>query len=121
MNNQLGELIKKLRKAKKLSLRAASAKTGLSFSHIRNLEENASIQPNPDTLKKLSIAYDHPYEDLMRVAGYVEHATFLQKIIDDPNSSEIKKELARRMEFADDEKVKAILLLLDAGLPSSKE
>lgn len=63
----------------KMSLREAAYKSGLSHAYIRDLElernrsTNDKIKPSPDTLKKLSEAYNFSYTDLMVKAGYLDH------------------------------------------------
>lgn len=37
-----------------------------------DLRSGSPVNPTPDTLKALSVAYNHPYEDLMLRAGYIE-------------------------------------------------
>lgn len=62
----------------KMSLREAAQKSGLSHAYIRDLElernrsTNDKIKPSPDTLKKLSEAYNISYTELMEKAGYLE-------------------------------------------------
>jgi transcriptional regulator with XRE-family HTH domain len=62
----------------KMSLREAAYKSGLSHAYIRDLElernrsTNEKIKPSPDTLKKLSEAYNFSYTELMVKAGYLE-------------------------------------------------
>lgn len=74
--NELGELLRKLRG--KRSLREVSKLTELSHTYISDLEKGfnhntkAPINPSPETLKRLSVAYDYPYESLMKVAGYFD-------------------------------------------------
>jgi transcriptional regulator with XRE-family HTH domain len=62
-----------------MSLREAAKRCGLSHVYIRDLEKNKSnakngdfIKPSPDTLRKLSEAYNYPYESLMVKAGYIK-------------------------------------------------
>jgi transcriptional regulator with XRE-family HTH domain len=61
----------------KMSLREAAQKSGLSHAYIRDLEleknrsTNDKIKPSPETLKKLSEAYNFSYTELMRKAGYL--------------------------------------------------
>lgn len=80
-----------LRIEKGLSFREASDRSGLSHSYIRYLEagkrpgSNTPINPTPDTLKKLADAYNHPYEDLMMLAGYIS-----SQYIIDPENNEIR-------------------------------
>ena len=65
----------------KLSLRKVASKSGLSHAYIRDLElgrnrtTNDVIKPSPDTLRKLSQAYQYPYTDLLIKAGYLEEAS----------------------------------------------
>jgi repressor LexA len=74
--NDLGKLLRKLRGDK--SLREASRLSGLSYSYIASLEKGehpktkATIQISPESLKQLSIAYNYPYKELMKEAGYIE-------------------------------------------------
>lgn len=74
--NSLGELLKNLRG--KRSLRNVADVTELSHTYISDIEKgfrrgtNKPIHPSPDTLKRLAEAYDYPYEELMKVAGYIE-------------------------------------------------
>lgn len=74
--NELGELLRKLRG--KRSLRDVGKLTELSHTYISDLEKGfnhntkAPINPSPDTLKRLSGAYDYPYSELLKVAGYIE-------------------------------------------------
>ncbi|WP_188068642.1 helix-turn-helix domain-containing protein [Brevibacillus brevis] len=101
MQTELGKTIEALRKAKKLSLRAVSDITGLNFSYIRDLELGVNrstkqpVKPTTETLQKLAAAYDHPLENLLKLAGLVEVASAFEKILNDPDVSEKKKEAVR--------------------------
>ncbi|ANE48331.1 hypothetical protein SY83_20895 [Paenibacillus swuensis] len=73
----LGNFLEHLRGS--MSLREAAKRCGLSHVYIRDLEKNKSnakngdyIKPSPDTLMKLSSAYNYPYEHLMIKAGYIK-------------------------------------------------
>lgn len=74
--NHFGKFLETLRG--KLSLRKVASKSGLSHAYIRDLElgrnrtTNDVIKPSPDTLRKLSQAYQYPYTDLLIKAGYLE-------------------------------------------------
>lgn len=69
-------LIKK-RKDLGLSLRNAAKLIGISHSYLSTLEKgrdprnNAPISPTPETLQLISKAYNIPYSDLMKTAGYL--------------------------------------------------
>jgi transcriptional regulator with XRE-family HTH domain len=74
INKYLGEL----RKRRGYTLREAAERSGLSHSYISSLESGvhpktkAPIKPSPETLERLSKAYNENYEELMIVAGYLE-------------------------------------------------
>jgi transcriptional regulator with XRE-family HTH domain len=59
-----------------MTYREAAERSGLSHAYIRYLEigkrpgSNTPINPSPEMLKGLSKAYNHPYKDLMKRAGY---------------------------------------------------
>jgi transcriptional regulator with XRE-family HTH domain len=80
--NHFGKFLEALRG--KLSLRKVASKSGLSHAYIRDLElgrnrtTNDVIKPSPDTLRKLSRAYQYPYTDLLIKAGYLEQASSWQ-------------------------------------------
>jgi transcriptional regulator with XRE-family HTH domain len=75
----IGPILRKIRKDKGLSLREAADRSQLSHSYIRYLEigkrpgTDTPINPTPDTLKRLSIAYDYSYSELLKLAGYIEN------------------------------------------------
>lgn len=75
MENELGKLLRELRG--KTPLREVATKTELSHTYIRDLElginrsTKAPIKPSPDTLKRLSEAYNYSYNKLMEIAGYI--------------------------------------------------
>lgn len=101
MQNELGKTLEALRKEKKLSLRAVADKTGLNFGYIRDLELNINrstkqpVNPTAETLQKLAAAYDHPLEDLLKLAGLAEVASAFEKILNDPDVHEKKKDAVR--------------------------
>ncbi|MEI2395637.1 helix-turn-helix domain-containing protein [Paenibacillus phytohabitans] len=74
----INELLASIRKERKLSLRAAAEKSGLSHSYIDSLEKGihpktkAPIKPSPDSLRLLASAYDYSYKELMDVVGYLD-------------------------------------------------
>lgn len=72
----LGETIKELRGD--ASLREAANRIGISHTYLDTIEKGfdkrsgSPIKPTPETLRLLSEAYSFPYEELMRIAGYIE-------------------------------------------------
>ncbi|WP_391560715.1 helix-turn-helix domain-containing protein [Robertmurraya sp.] len=79
MGNRLGSFLQTLRGNR--SLREIAKKSGLSHSYIRDLElgyrqtTKKKIQPSPDSLKRLADAYDYPYEELLKMAGFISSNT----------------------------------------------
>ena len=73
---QIGQLLKTLRG--KRSLREIERSSGVSHTYISSIEKGVDprsgneIIPTPDTLKKLSRAYNYSYGELMDIAGYLE-------------------------------------------------
>lgn len=96
-NNQFGKFLETLRG--KASLRKAANKSGLSHAYIRDLElgrnrtTNDIIKPSPETLRKLAHAYQYPYTDLLKKAGYLEEASIWA------SSSEIQIDQVWYVEF----------------------
>ncbi|HZG16918.1 MAG TPA: helix-turn-helix transcriptional regulator [Candidatus Bathyarchaeia archaeon] len=112
MQNELSIKLEQLRKEKKLTLREVAEKTGLSHAYIRDIELNYNratkgpISPTPDTLRKLSIAYDYSYQELMKLAGFIsEGDDQTQELIDGSNVSQKRKELINLIlnDLTDDE------------------
>lgn len=92
IQNSLGLFLRELRG--KMPLREVALKSGLSHTYIRDLElginrkTKTPINPTPETLKRLSEAYNYSYDTLMEKAGYVDENnslsvldTFISKII----------------------------------------
>lgn len=70
----LGGFLEQLRG--KRSLREVAEVSGLSHTYIRNLElginpsTKGPLKPSPGTLNKLAKAYNFPYQELLKKAGY---------------------------------------------------
>lgn len=75
----IGEFIKKLREERKLSINQLALYSDVSAAHISRIERGLR-EPSPEILKKISQALRVPYEDLMKMAGYLdEGSSFLSK------------------------------------------
>lgn len=76
--SDINKYLRELRKRRGFTLREAAERSGLSHSYISSLESGvhpktkAPIKPSPETLERLSKAYNTVYEDLMRIAGYMD-------------------------------------------------
>jgi len=88
--NELGDLLSKLRGDR--SLREIGEITGLSHTYISDVEKGyrrgskKPLKPSPDTLKRLASAYNYPYEELMKIAGYLETENVQNYISEDISS-----------------------------------
>jgi transcriptional regulator with XRE-family HTH domain len=73
--HELGNLLRRLRDQE--SLRDVSSRSGISHTYLGIIEKGIDqrsgnpVKPTPETLKTLSKAYNYPYEELMRRAGYL--------------------------------------------------
>lgn len=74
----IGDILRKIREKRGLSLREAARRSGLSHSYINAIEKGkhpktkVPIRPSPETLDSLSKAYNVSYQELMIAAGYWE-------------------------------------------------
>ena len=74
--SEVGKLMRRIRG--KDSLRTAGEKTGISHNFLSIVEKGidprsgSPIKPSPDTLKSFATGYGYDYEELMKVAGYLE-------------------------------------------------
>ena len=67
----LGEYLRNLRVARKLSLRDVEEASGVSNAYLSQLEQGKITKPSPHFLHKLAGCYVVPYEKLMEKAGYI--------------------------------------------------
>lgn len=76
MKTQLGALLKELRKD--LPLREAAKLIGVSHTYLSLLEKGVDprtgkeIRPSVEVLQKISKAYNYPYEELLKIVGYID-------------------------------------------------
>jgi transcriptional regulator with XRE-family HTH domain len=94
--HELGALLRKLRENE--SLRDVSIRSGISHTYLGIIEKGIDqrsgnpVKPTPETLKTLAKAYNYPYEDLMRKAGYLNENS-------EPYSAEVPKPVFDLEEF----------------------
>lgn len=69
-SDELGKLLKQLRKDKNLTLIQLSKISGVSNPYISQIE-NGKFIPSPEMLRKLANFFQVSYIDLLIVAGYV--------------------------------------------------
>lgn len=75
--SNLGKLFQEIRLSKNWSIRQAAKNMGISYSYLSILEKGKDprtgkdANPKPEMLKIISKAYNYPYEELMKTAGYL--------------------------------------------------
>lgn len=104
----LGRLLKELRGNR--TLREIAEVTELSHTYISDVEKGyrrgtkKPIHPSPDTLKRLAEAYNYPYEELMKVAGYLEtNEEDFQAFSNDPNLNHFFRDIEASSEQEQEE------------------
>jgi transcriptional regulator with XRE-family HTH domain len=80
--NQLGEVLRKLRKERGLSLRDVQDRVGISNSYLSQVERGSREPPSPKFLRRLSEAYGVSTEILLRAAGYLDDSRPEQSELD---------------------------------------
>lgn len=111
--NELGKFLRVLRGRR--SLRDVAALTELSHTYISDIEKgyrrgtNKRIKPTPETLKKLSGAYNYSYFDLMEKAGYLDDLTDDEKqplFLDAKLDEQLRNCLSKLQRLIEEKKVK---------------
>ena len=69
-----GPYLKRLRRAKGLSLKQVEEVAAVSNAYLSQIERGIRKPPHPDILKRLAKTYDVPVEELLEAAGYLEDA-----------------------------------------------
>lgn len=65
--------LRDIRKRKGFTIREVSERSGVSAAYISQIENNQRSTPSPDILYKLSEGLQSSYNELMRLAGYLDH------------------------------------------------
>lgn len=73
MAKSLAEVLKTIRGLRGISLRKVEEETGISNAYLFQLESGKALNPSPHILHKLADFYEVPYEELMKVAGYMNN------------------------------------------------
>ena len=69
-NNELGELVKRLREAAGLSIRALAVESGVNHANIVRLEAGEKSLPRRESLERLAAALGADPADFLTLAGY---------------------------------------------------
>ena len=83
INKDFGELLKELRKSKRLTMRELAGRSDTSHSYLSQLENAKANPPKPNMIMKLAIGLSFNdqieekriYEELMKKAGYIPDIT----------------------------------------------
>jgi transcriptional regulator with XRE-family HTH domain len=67
-----GFYLRRVRKARALSLKQVEALAGVSNAYISQIETGRRRPPHPDILKRLAKVYELPVRDLLMKAGYLD-------------------------------------------------
>ncbi|MED2971266.1 helix-turn-helix domain-containing protein [Fictibacillus sp. B-59209] len=70
----IGELVKKYRKEKGLSLSSLAERAGIAKSYLSSLERNIQTNPSVQLLEKLAAVLDIPVEKLLNEKAEVNEA-----------------------------------------------
>lgn len=71
MGKTLADELRRIRGVRGHSLRKVEELTGISNAYLSQLESGKAEHPSPHVLHKLAACYEVPYEELMKVAGYL--------------------------------------------------
>ena len=71
MTHPFGIVLKQARQILRLSAMDVSRAAGISTAYLSKLENDSVKKPSPQILQQLSEALAVPYEDLMRLNGYL--------------------------------------------------
>ena len=67
-----GSFMRRLRKARGLTLKQVETQANVSNAYISQIERGLRNPPHPDILKRLAKTYDLALRDLLVAAGYLE-------------------------------------------------
>lgn len=69
--DHFGTFLKHLRERRGLGINQLATLSGVSNAHISRIERGIRPVPSPAVIEKLSTALDIPYENMMRISGYL--------------------------------------------------
>lgn len=93
--NVFGNYLKELREKRGFGVNQLGAYSGVSATLISKIENGHRGKPKPNTIMKLAAALKVPYEDLMRLAGYLDNEILNDKAkiaVENPKYARLSKE-----------------------------
>lgn len=76
----LGDIIKRSRKLKKMTLVQLGEETELSHGYLSNLENNNRNNPSSEVLKKIADVLEIPHSELLAAAGHLDKRTLYEEL-----------------------------------------
>jgi HTH-type transcriptional regulator, competence development regulator len=73
MVKKLGDVLKKAREDRGLSLRAVERATGIHNAHLSQIENHTITKPEMSMLWDLASLYEMDYAELLALAGYAQN------------------------------------------------
>lgn len=112
---EFGTYIKKVRESKNMTLNQVALYAEISAAQLSRIETGKRGTPKPQTIEKIAQALKVDYNDLMRVAGYINNEERLS-----PPVQKDELDIAKRMQQLRDDLMNAEGLAFD-GEPISDE
>lgn len=98
--NNFGSHIKQLRESKKMTLNQLAMYAEISAAQLSRIETGKRGTPKPQTIEKIANALKVDYNELMRIAGYLDGTSFSTPKIGEKTAEITKdeKDIAKRLE-----------------------
>lgn len=74
------DYLKTKREEKNLSMNKLGEISGVSAMYISQIERGRRVTPTPKIIAKLAVGLNEPYDDLMKVAGYMPVEEFIEDL-----------------------------------------
>lgn len=78
--SEFGDYIKRVRESKNMTLNQVAMYSEISAAQLSRIETGKRGTPKPSTIEKLAQALKIDYNELMKVAGYIDRSTSLLEI-----------------------------------------
>ena len=107
-SKEFGQIIKKMRKEKSLTLLELGDKIGFSKAYLSIIENGKNPIPRSETIKKLANGLDVSFMWLMELAGHTDHEYYIDEIWEDESFStrEVTVDIPDRYSYKDPNGVK---------------
>lgn len=89
--SSFGDYVKQIRESKGLTLNQTAMYSGISAAQLSRIENGKRGTPKPPTIKALSEALKIDYDELMKVAGYIDQPVSNNESETDSIDEEVRK------------------------------